>query len=70
MNYQKCYIVRVDGQEIARYKGNPGSAFQIATNHAFGILNECNERMINGESEYANISITVNGRNIKDYILN
>lgn len=68
MNYQRCFIVRVDGIELARYKGNPGSAFQIATNHAFNILSEYQDRAENGEPEYAESEITVNSHNIKEYI--
>lgn len=68
MNNCRCFIVRVDGIEIARYNGNPGGAFQVATNHAFDILSEYQERAKNGEPEYADYVITVNGRNIKDYI--
>lgn len=67
MRYQRCFIVRVNGQEVARYNGNPGGAFQVATNHAFDILAEYQERAENGEPEYADSEITVNGRNIKEY---
>lgn len=67
MRYQRCFIVRVNGEEVARYKGHPGGAFQVATNHAFDILAECEERAKNGEPEYAETEITVNKRNIKEY---
>lgn len=68
MNYQRCFIVKVNGIEVARYKGNPGSAFQIATNCASGIHDEYQSRVNNGELEYADTEITINGRNIKEYI--
>lgn len=68
MNYQRCFIVRVNGEEIARYKGNPGSAYQIATNRAYDIRESYKERAMNGEPEYMGYIVTVNGRNIDDII--
>ena len=61
MRYQRAFIVTVNGIEVARYKGNPGGAYQVATNHAADIYDEYMERTINGEPEYADYVEAVNG---------
>lgn len=68
MRQNRTYIVRVNDMEIARYTGHYGGAFQVATNHAFDLYNECQERAKNGEPEYAEYEVTVNNHNIKEYI--
>ena len=37
MKPQRAFIVTVNGKEVARYKGQPGGAYQVATNHAADI---------------------------------
>lgn len=68
MRYNRTFIVRVNGIEVARYSGHPGSSFQVATNHAFDILEEYQERVKNGEPEYADSVITINNKNILEYM--
>lgn len=68
MDYQRCFIIRVNGDEVARHKGHFGGAYQVATNHAYDIYSMFQERAANGESEYADYEVTVNGQNIKDII--
>lgn len=63
--YTRTFIVAVNGEEVARYKGNPGSAYQIATNHAYNIYNFYMER---GDEDEMAYEVTVNGRNIKEFI--
>lgn len=58
----------VNGVEVARYFGHYGSSFQIATNHAYDIYEELQRRATNGEPEYAEYEVSVNGHNIKEYI--
>lgn len=68
MNNQRCFIVTVNGIDVARYKGNPGSAYQIATNHAYDIRESYKDKAMNGEPEYMGYMVAVNGRNIDDII--
>ncbi|MCM1452669.1 MAG: hypothetical protein NC102_10445 [Clostridium sp.] len=68
MNYQRCFIVRVNGAEVARHKGHFGGAYQVATNHAYDLYTAFQEKAMAGETEYADYEVTVNGRNIKDII--
>ncbi|MCM1490799.1 MAG: hypothetical protein NC095_08235 [Muribaculum sp.] len=51
MRHQRAFIVTVNGIEVARYKGNPGGAYQVTTNHAADIYSEYQERANNGEPE-------------------
>lgn len=68
MRYNRTFIVRVNGIEVARYSGHPGSSFQVASNHAFDIYKEYEKRAMNGEPEYANSVITINNKNILEYM--
>lgn len=68
MRYQRAFIVTVNGIEVARYTGNPGGAYQVATNHAADIYSEYQERANNGEPEYAECEVAVNGRNIAEIL--
>ena len=68
MRYQRLFIVTVNGEEVGRHKGNPGSAYQIATNQAADIYDEYMERALCGEPEYADYVVAVNGRNIAEIL--
>lgn len=64
---RRCFIVKVNDVEVARYSGNYGSGYQIATNHAADIYNDIQDMIRDGHdmSEYI---VTVNDKRIEEIL--